>query len=259
MVGLFRWSLWRWCLSLSMLVCGVGHAASALLIWPVNPVLESDQSATALWLENRGKHPVTMQVRLMAWSQANYEDNYAAQKDIVASPPFARIEPGKRQLVRLIRQGPLPTRAEDSYRLLIDEVPDAAVQPQPQSIGVRFQMRYSLPFFVTGSGVWTQPRSDMERDPASATLPKLSWQLTTVHGVRYLDVSNGGTVHARLSQVSWSGNGAKVTFNNGLLGYVLAGQRMRWKLPDHVMTPAPGMQLSAQLADNAPPVDIPAQ
>ena len=256
MAGWFRKLLWIGCLALSAV--SVARAASAVLIWPINPVLESDQSATALWLENRGKQPVTLQVRVLAWAQANYEEDYAAQKEIVASPPFAQIEPGKRQLVRLIRQGPQPARAEDAYRIVIDEVPAAAAQAQPQGLGVQFQMRYSLPFFVTAPGIWTQPRNDVERDPATATQPKLNWQLTTVHGARYLEVQNTGTVHARLSRVRWTGDGAEAVLNNGLLGYVLAGQRMRWKLPPNVM-PRPGMRLSVQLADNTSPIEVPAR
>lgn len=241
-----------------MFVCGAGQAASTILIWPINPVLESDQSATAVWLENRGSHPVTMQVRVMAWSQADYQDDYTAQKDIVASPPFARIESGQRQLVRLIRQGSQPTHPEQAYRLLIDEVPDASLdQPQSHGMAVRFQMRYSLPFFVTGPGIWTQPRGDKARDPGTATQPILHWRLTTEKNVRYVEVQNTGTVHARLSRVRWLSEGKELTLNNGLLGYVLAGQRMRWQLPPEIM-PRTGMRLSVQLADNTPPVDIPA-
>lgn len=246
------------CLVGAMSILSLGHAASAILIWPINPVMESDESADAVWLENRGTHAVTMQVRVVAWNQANYQDDYTAQKEIVASPPFAQIEPGKRQLVRLVRQGPLPARPEDAYRLLIDEVPDAApTRPQPQGMGVRFQMRYSLPFFVRGADVWTQPRRDKERDPATATRPTLNWRLSTVQGVPYLEVQNTGTVHARLSRVRWLSDGKELVINNGLLGYVLAGQRMRWKLPADVV-PKAGMSLSAQLADNTPAVRIPA-
>ena len=254
-----RWLSRCGVLCLLFLAPHISQAASAVLIWPINPVLEADQTATSIWLENRGSEPVMMQVRLLAWSQADYQDDYTTQKDIVASPPFARIEPGKRQLVRIIRQGKPPVRAEDAYRILIDEVPAASAdKPRPAGPAVQFQMRYSLPLFATGAGVWTQSRNDVQRDPATATQPKLSWQLTTVQGKRYLDVNNEGKVHARLSQVRWLGNGTEVTLTGGLLGYVLAGQRMRWPLPTTV-APKSGMRLLVQLADNTEPVEIPAR
>lgn len=250
----------RWCCVSWTLVAGVSvHAASAVLLWPINPVLEADQSATAVWLENRGEQPVTLQIRVLAWAQADFVDEYAAQKEIVASPPFARIEPGKRQYVRLIRQGPTPNRPEDAYRIVIDEVPNASEpKPESQNMGVQFQMRYSLPLFVTAPGIWTQTRHDVARDEETATKPKLTWTLTTVQGARYLQVQNTGVVHARLSRVRWAGNGTEVTVNEGLLGYVLAGQHMRWKLPENAM-PKSGMRLMAQLADNAPSIEIPAR
>lgn len=261
MVRSFRVLLQRCFLAVSILASGAVSAASAVLLWPINPVLEADQTASAVWLENRGSEPVTLQIRILSWNQANFSDEYAAQKDIVASPPFARIEPGKRQFVRLIRQGPLPARPEDAYRIIIDEVPGAPVEraaPRGSALGVQFQMRYSLPLFVTGPGVWTQTRNDVARDPATAAKPVLTWQLKTVQGERYLEVHNSGIVHARLSRVRWTGNNSEVTFNDGLLGYVLAGQTMRWRLPSTV-TPKPGMRLSVQLADNTPPVEIPAR
>ncbi|KHL74626.1 molecular chaperone, partial [Pseudomonas putida] len=38
-------------------------AATSVLIWPIDPVLEADQKAGALWLENRGSAPASLQVR----------------------------------------------------------------------------------------------------------------------------------------------------------------------------------------------------
>jgi fimbrial chaperone protein len=260
MHGWFRWVLRLCMLTGAMLAGAASQAASSVLLWPINPVLEADQSATAVWLENRGKQAVTLQIRVLGWRQANFEDDYVSQKAIVASPPFATIEPGKRQLVRLIRQGPLPERSEDAYRIVIDEVPDAQapLPTQKSGMGVQFQMRYSLPFFVTAPGVWTQARADITRESSTAAQPKLSWQFTTVQGVRYLEIHNSGAVHARLSRVRWVGNGGEVIINDGLLGYVLPGQRMRWKLAASA-APKAGMRLVAQLADNATAVDIPKQ
>lgn len=41
-------------------------AATSVLIWPIDPVLEADQKAGALWLENRGTAPANLQVRVFA-------------------------------------------------------------------------------------------------------------------------------------------------------------------------------------------------
>jgi len=54
-----------------LLTLGVAQsalAASSILIWPIDPVLEADQQASALWLENRGDTPANLQVRVFAWN-----------------------------------------------------------------------------------------------------------------------------------------------------------------------------------------------
>ncbi|MBF2900474.1 fimbrial biogenesis chaperone, partial [Pseudomonas aeruginosa] len=214
----------RWLAALlALLLGGPAQAASAVLIWPINPAIEADQPATALWLENRGKQPVTLQVRVLGWSQADFQDVYRNQQAVIPSPPFVKVEPGRRQLVRLIRQGGQPSTPEDAYRVLIDEVPDGGAGQTQRSPGLalQFQMRYSVPLFVSADGVWTQPRSDVERDPADATRPKLAWRLVEEQGKRYLQVRNEGSVHARLSHVRWEGNGRSLALLDGLLGYVL--------------------------------------
>ena len=45
------------------------HAASSVLVWPVYQIIESDQNGSALWLENRGAEPVSLQVRVLAWGR----------------------------------------------------------------------------------------------------------------------------------------------------------------------------------------------
>ena len=65
------------------------QAASSVLVWPVYQIIESDQNGSALWLENRGAEPVSLQVRVLAWKQENFNEKYADQTNVVASPPFA--------------------------------------------------------------------------------------------------------------------------------------------------------------------------
>ena len=38
-------------------------------------------------------------------------------------------------------------------------------------VGLQLQMRYLLPLFLDGEGIWTNDRTDVKRDPASATRP----------------------------------------------------------------------------------------
>ena len=95
---------------LGALLLGVAtaQAASSVLIWPIDPVLEADQQASALWLENRGTETASLQIRVFAWSQSGFSDQYQNQRDVIGSPPVAKIEPGQKQLVRLTRTKDVP-------------------------------------------------------------------------------------------------------------------------------------------------------
>ena len=238
------------------------HAASSVLVWPVYQIIESDQNGSALWLENRGADPVALQVREQAWKQANFNEKYADQTNVVASPPFATVPPGQRQLIRLIRNTPVPANTEQAYRIIIDEIPSplnsAGEGKDKAVVGLQLQMRYLLPLFMDGGSLWTNDRVDMKRDPSTATRPVLTWRTISEGGKTYLQVRNTGIVHARLSNVFWSANGNQKqgvkTMVGGFMGYVLPGQQMRWPVPAGV---TPGAQLNAQIADNTQPIVIP--
>lgn len=231
-------------------------AASSVLVWPIYQVIDADQKASALWLENRGGSPVSLQVRVLAWKQQNLEERYAEQDTVVASPPFATIEPGKRQLIRLMRVAPVSAGTESAFRIIVDEIPSAVPASQGRHSGLKLQMRYLLPLFVNGEGIWTRERSDIKLNPSQLSQPVLSWRTATVGGKSYLSVRNQGSVHARLSNVFWgrtsNPDSAAVVLSRGFLGYVLPGQSMQWPLPEGKNLPDRQMQLYAQLADNHP-------
>ena len=238
------------------------QAASSVLVWPVYQIIESDQNGSALWLENRGAEPVSLQVRVLAWKQENFNEKYADQTNVVASPPFATVPPGQRQLIRLIRNTPVPANTEQAYRIIIDEIPsplnNAGEGKDKAVVGLQLQMRYLLPLFMDGGSLWTNERPDMKRDESTATRPILTWRSVSEGGKTYLQVRNTGIVHARLSNVFWSSTGNQKqgvkTMVGGFMGYVLPGQQMRWPVPAGV---TPGAQLNAQIADNTKPIVIP--
>jgi fimbrial chaperone protein len=227
-------------------------AASSLLIWPLDPTIEAGQKAGMLWLENVGDAPVTLQIRVRAWDQEDFADRYTEQNVVVGTPPFTTVAPGKKQLVRFTLLAPLRVGEERAFRVLVDEIP---AQTPVERTGLKFQMRYSLPLFVYGEGLWRK-----RRVPGSAqAAPSLSWQLVEENGVRYLQVNNTGTGHARLSRVRLvsSTDGATSTVDEsidvatGLLGYVLPGRVMRWPAPEGVLD---GRLLQVQLEVNAPSI-----
>jgi fimbrial chaperone protein len=221
-------------LALFALGAGYAHAASSVLIWPIDPVLEADQQASALWLENRGTETANLQIRVFGWSQNGYEEQYQNQRDVIGSPPVAKIEPGQKQLVRLTRTKDVPPGQELAYRIIIDEIPSAqppSAEGGKTAAAIRFQMRYSVPLFAYGAGLWSKEDSTRQRDPKGIGLPQLTWRTVAVDGRPYVEVRNQGAVHARLTDVAIKQGGQNKPLAEGLLGYVLPGAVMRWPAP----------------------------
>lgn len=218
-------------LLIALVLLALPHPAGAqqpgsLLIWPVNPVIEGDARAAALWLENAGKAPITLQVRIYAWAQQDGDNAYAPQGEVVGTPPIVSIAPGERQLVRLTRTTPPPAVAEKPYRIVVDEVPTGEASPAPGA-SVSFRMRYSLPLFS-----YAKHGNGKAKSPPPA--PQISWRTSATSEGNFLEIHNAGAGHARLTDVNFSTATKRSPVAPGLLGYVLPGSSMRWPLPRDV-------------------------
>ena len=204
-------------LSLVALVAPPAAQAAAVVIWPIDPTIKQAEQATSLWLENKGDVPVTMQVRTFAWSQRDNEDALDPQDAIVASPPIARVAPGERQLIRIIRRAPA-VAPETAYRLIVDELPPPPPtgNEAPQA-KLAVQMRYSLPLFAYGA--------------VSAGKPQLAAAVRIAQSGRELVIANTGKAHARLTDLRLVDGHQETIVRGGLAGYVLPGAAVTIPLP----------------------------
>ncbi|WP_051233940.1 molecular chaperone [Halomonas halocynthiae] len=84
-------------------------------------------------------------------------------------------------------------------------------------------MRYSLPLFDYGEGL----SASADGSDAAASL---SWQLVQDGGRHYLQISNAGKRHVRLTNVFFQQGSGRQVVSDGLLGYVLPGNFRRWPL-----------------------------
>lgn len=222
------------------LAAGEAKAAATILLWPIDPWLGPDTKATELWIQNQGDMPATMQVRIVRWQQVGGNERYEQQTDVAASPPIVTIQKGSKQLIRLIKQTQVPTGVEQAYRIIVDEIPQPDTPNKPQ-MGIKLQMRYSIPLFVYGQGITTY------QDSANHALVEpgdLSWQVVRENGKPALQVRNTGKVHVRLTDVSGRQGGQMRSIADGLLGYVLPGSTRAWPLPAYI--PAP-VELKAKI------------
>jgi fimbrial chaperone protein len=174
--------------------------------------IQSPAAAGAISIKNDDARPTTIQVRLFHWRQADGEERYEPTQDVVASPPIANIAPGATLTVRVIRALETPVAAEDSYRLVLDQLPEADRGGRAK---VAMLLRQVLPVFF----------ADANRSP-----PRVTWSLTRGPRGYVLWAHNAGDQRLRVAKVTLAGAGAPVRLGGGLLGYVLGHADMSWTI-----------------------------
>jgi fimbrial chaperone protein len=200
-----------------LLAFSARSGAASLQVAPTSVVLHAGQKAEAVWLSNTdAAEPVRAQVRLFKWTQPDGTEHLDPTQAMVVSPPMIELAPGARQLVRVVLAGSPSGGAEDSYRIIVDEVPG---QHDGGQQGLQFLLRYSIPVFVLPA----------DGQPVA---PALQSRLELHDGKATLVVSNGGRAHAQLADLTWvDASGTRHPMLAGLVGYVLPGSTMRWDLP----------------------------
>lgn len=199
--------------------------ASGLQVSPISLSLQAKQNASGLTLSNTGDNAVHAQVRVYQWSQDEKGDHLTTSRGLLASPPMIELQPGEKQLIRIIRASAPPSgvgAVESSYRLSIDELP---IKSAEQKSGLQFALSYSLPVFVNPVGITeTNPKLQWSYSLQPDSLQKNGKQMN-------LRVSNSGNGHAQLADLSIIDDaGDSIDLHQGLLGYVLPGATMNWTL-----------------------------
>lgn len=219
-----------------------GPAVGAgLQVAPISLTLDAKARADGLWLSNTGDAPLHAQVRVFRWTQNGGEEKLEPSHELAISPPMLALEPGARQLVRVIRTGPMPDRVEAAYRVIVDELPldqPVALPPPPAPSeakrGLQFVLRYSVPVFVAPS--------------TAAAVPDLHGMLVRDGEQAALEIENSGGMHAQLGNLVFvDARGERRELVPGLLGYVLPGQRMHWPLAPAAAAFAGGGSLQSRI------------
>ncbi|HEY0914791.1 MAG TPA: fimbria/pilus periplasmic chaperone [Solimonas sp.] len=192
-----------------LLASGAGQAAG-LSVTPISLEFAPAVPVQALWLSNTGEQKLDAQLRAYAWTQGPAGDQLAPSRELVLSPPMVSLQPGQRQLVRVVRAGPAGT-AEQAWRILVDELPVA----KPQQ-GLNFVMQFSIPVFA---------------DTPAGAVPQTAWALQREAGRPVLVTRNNGGRRAKITELGLlDAQGRSLQQRAGLLGYVLPGAERRWPL-----------------------------
>jgi len=212
----------RWHAFLVCLAVAAPAAASTFNISPIRVQLSAAHRTGVLTLTNAEDQPVVIQVRLVAWSQQNGEEQLDETREMLVTPPVLQIPANSEQIVRVaLRRDPDPAR-ELSYRVIFEEVPQAAPD---NVVGLRVALRLSVPIFVAPA------HGDSSAD--------LAWEAHWLsEGKLEVAASNHGTGHLQVSGFDVQMEGVKDPLRAITAKYVLPGSRMTWTLTPDASTDA---------------------
>ena len=198
------------CVCAAVLPSTLGHAA-ALRVAPI--IVDVAKGATStIELQNLAQSEAAVQVRIFRWQQKDGRNQLVPTRDVVASPPFTKIRPGRRNVIRIVRLSKRPVVGEESYRVLIDEIPK---RQKGRAMKVGIALRYSLPVFFGAN-------------PISDT--KLKWSVVQHNGQTIVKAVNPGARRVRLSALTLADRSGRILrFGKGLNGYVLGRSTATWK------------------------------
>lgn len=210
----------------------------ALRVAPVLIDVAAPGRAAQLTLRNEHRISLNVQLRIFKWIQNENGDNLIETDDVAVSPPIMTLAPNVEYVARIVRVAKLPAVAEESYRLLVDEL------PAPGASGnrtVSFVVRQSIPVFFGGD---------------RATPADVSWSIRP-DGKRYiLAASNSGTRRLRVAKLTLKDRqGTILAQRPGLVGYVLGGSQVRWALSAERSQSARGA-LRLQAESETEPIDV---
>lgn len=209
--------------------------AASLQVMPIVFEMSAAKPADQLTLTNTGTAPMTAQARVYKWSHDGKEEKFEPATDVVASPPMLQLAAGASQIVRIVRVSKAPIEGEESYRILVDEVPDKA---QPSKDQINFVFKHSIPVFISN-----------DKNRAS----HLTWAVEKQDGRTFLVAHNDGNRRARIGGLTVKpANGKEISLGKGLSGYVLAGSTMRWMLPLNAAIGNVGMVSVTARSDEGP-------
>jgi fimbrial chaperone protein len=214
-------------IALAVALCSGAAAHGAnLQISPVSISFQPGQNSAGIQLQNNGDAPLYGQVRVYAWDQRDGVDALTPTTQLVASPPIIEIAGKSVQTIRLVRRAGSPATpggAEQTYRILIDELP----RGDTQQGNVAIRLQYSVPAFV------------LPGDTQAA--PQLEWSTFQRAGAWHLRARNTGALHAQIGATSVTVGSRDVVLSKGLLGYALPGRTREWALPADVAGALPAL------------------
>src|SRR5215472_15707612 len=173
--------------------------AGSLQVEPVLVDVAAPGAASTVTLRNEGTAPINAQIRVFRWSLVNGKEHLDPTNDVVASPPSVTLTPKGQYITRIVRVSKQPVVGEESYRLLVDQLPDLS---QQRNGAVNLMVRHSIPVFFGA---------------ANKKNPTITWSLAVKGDKVTVLAHNTGDRRLRIANLKLrDANGHSISFGNGL-------------------------------------------
>ena len=209
--------------------------SGSLSATPTSLTVASPGAAAALTVSGRGEGSTAGQVRVLRWLQQDGAEKLVPTRDVVASPPALRLDPGKEMTVRLVRTAKSAVAGEECYRVLVDQLPGA----EQDGIAVKFALRHSIPLCF---------------DAAKQKQGAVDWGLRRKGNALVLCGSNAGQRRVVAKNVKITGaGGASASLGSAT---VLGGGEMSWPLKGKLKGFTPGSAFTLTATINGKAVEV---
>jgi fimbrial chaperone protein len=143
--------------------------AGTFSVSPVRIYMQPRERATAITVVNEGDTELVMQADLFAWKQKpDGTDDLVPTEDLILAPPILKLAPRSRQVLRLANLRPAPSDVQQTYRMVVREIPEA--KPNDGTVQVQVALAFSLPVFITPQGARSRLECQARRTNATTAV-----------------------------------------------------------------------------------------
>jgi fimbrial chaperone protein len=185
--------------------------AQSLQVSPVTIDLPPGATSSAFTIETDSQEGAAIQARVFRWSKAAGEDKLDRTEDVVVSPPAQTVRAGSPSTLRLVRVAKTPVSGEETYRVVVDVIPD---RKKLQAGTVALVLHQSFPVFFAG----------IDLRPG-----QIAWKAQERGNKLFIEATNTGQKRVKFTKLKITGDDNRDVLKiEGLAGYVLGGQTTAW-------------------------------
>ena len=123
----------------------------AVTISPTVVDINSTQKIVTITFVNDTGREINIQSSSLLWKQVNGKDTYSPSNDLIVVPAIVTIPGGKSQNFRVTKRVLDNADVEQSYRLYLEDITPAFVDPKKTDPGIFFKFNQNLPvYYYTG-------------------------------------------------------------------------------------------------------------